>query len=194
MRGAMIQMACLVLACVTLPGARDAVRADPIEQKAALCAACHGGGGKPVNPSIPVLWGQNEGYIYLQLRDYKLANRKNPLMAAMVAGLDKPQMKALAAYFAGKDWPDLEQPRAPQDVARHAEAINDSAGCKGCHLDQWQGDSATPRLAGQAQSYLRETMSKFRSGERGNNPWMTALLKTYSDQDIDALAKYLAGL
>jgi cytochrome c553 len=191
MRGAILRSV-LTLACLTAAG--SLVRADPIEQKAALCAACHGGAGKPVNPSIPVLWGQNEGYIYLQLRDYKLGNRKNPLMAAMVAGLDKPDMRALATYFADKDWPDLQQSRAPQDVSHHAEVINDSAGCKGCHLDQWQGDSATPRLAGQAQSYLRETMTRFRTGERGNNPWMTALLKTYSDQDIDALAKYLAGL
>ena len=36
-------------------------------------------------------------------------------------------------------------------------------------------------------------MAAFRDGERSNNPWMAALLKTYSDADIDALAKYLAG-
>jgi cytochrome c553 len=65
--------------------------------------------------------------------------------------------------------------------------------CRSCHLANWQGDSVTPRLAGQEEQYLRETMTRFRNGERTNNPWMVALLKTFSDSDIDALAKYLAG-
>jgi cytochrome c553 len=171
-----------------------AAHADPIDQKAALCAACHGAAGKPANPSIPVLWGQNEGYLYLELRDYKLGNRKNPAMNAVAGTLDKQAMKDLAAYFAGKDWPDLQQPSAAADVAHRAEGVSASAACKGCHLDQWQGDSATPRVAGQTAPYLRDTMANFRSGARANNPWMTALLKTYSDGDIDALATYLAGL
>jgi cytochrome c553 len=37
-------------------------------------------------------------------------------------------------------------------------------------------------------------MQDFRSGARANNPWMTDLLKTYGDADIQALADYLAGL
>ena len=56
------------------------------------------------------------------------------------------------------------------------------------------GNSTLPRLAGQNIEYLRKTMADFRSGARANNPWMKALLETYSDEDIDALARYLAGL
>ena len=36
-------------------------------------------------------------------------------------------------------------------------------------------------------------MDAFRDGARANNPWMTALLKTYSDQDIAAMAAFLAA-
>ena len=36
-------------------------------------------------------------------------------------------------------------------------------------------------------------MAQFRDGERKNNPWMVALLKTYTDADITAMASYLAG-
>jgi cytochrome c553 len=191
MRRLTILAACLVLAAYA--GRAATALADPIEGKAAICGACHGGSGVPVNPSIPVLWGQNEGYIYLELRDYKLGNRKNATMTALAAGLDKPAMKALAAWFADKPWPNLAQPRASADLERRAEIASNSAGCKGCHLGDWQGDSATPRVGGQTLPYLRETMQRFRSGERANNPWMTALLKTYTDQDIDARAAYLAG-
>lgn len=167
--------------------------ADDVADKAAVCSACHGEQGVPVDKSIPVIWGQNEGYLYLELRDFKLGNRKNEAMTQIAMTLEKPDMKALAAYFAAKPWPRLEQPSAPDAVAKHAEAIDNSAGCKGCHMAEWQGDSTTPRVGGQELQYLRETMANFRDGSRTNNPWMAALLKTYSDSDIDALAKYIAG-
>ena len=38
---------------------------------ALVCVACHGEAGVPIDPAIPVIWGQNEGYLYLQLRDMK---------------------------------------------------------------------------------------------------------------------------
>ena len=171
-----------------------ALLADGIEDKAAVCSACHGAAGVPTDASIPVIWGQNEGYLYLQLRDFKAGNRSNPIMSAIAAPLERQDMRDLAAFFTAKQWPALNQPAASQDVARHAGMVDNSAGCKGCHLANWQGDSTTPRLAGQQSGYLRATMAAFRDGERANNPWMAALLKTFSDPDLDALAAYLAGL
>jgi cytochrome c553 len=182
---------CAAAAALLLPSA--GARADGVEDTAAVCSGCHGENGVPLDKSIPVIWGQNEGYLYLELRDFKLGNRANAAMTQIASGLEKPEMKALAAYFAAKPWADLEQPRAAPDVAQHAETIDGSAGCKGCHRADWQGDSVTPRIGGQELQYLRETMAQFRNGERANNPWMAALLKTYTDSDIDALAKYLAG-
>jgi cytochrome c553 len=175
------------------PPFANRARAAGIEETAAVCSACHGENGVPVDKSIPVIWGQNEGYLYLELRDFKVGQRKNATMTQIAAGLEKPEMKQLAAYFAAKSWPDMNQPRAEAAMVQHAEVASNSAGCKGCHLESWQGDSVTPRVAGQSLPYLRETMAQFRSGERLNNPWMAALLKTYTDGDIDALAHYLAG-
>src|ERR1700752_85376 len=80
--------------------ALTAARADDISDKAQLCAACHGAAGVPISPDIPVIWGQNEGYLYLQLRDMKRGSRKVDQMAPIVAGLERPDMLALAAYFA----------------------------------------------------------------------------------------------
>jgi cytochrome c553 len=178
-------------AALLVPDAR--ARADGIADTAAMCSACHGENGVPVDKSVPVIWGQNEGYLYLELRDYKLGHRKNEAMTQIAAGLEKPDMQQLAAYFAAKPWPGLGQPSAAADVAHRAQVIDGSAACRGCHMANWQGDSVTPRLAGQELPYLRETMTQFRDGERTNNPWMAALLKTYTDSDIDALSKYLAG-
>jgi cytochrome c553 len=172
----------------------SAYAADDIEQKAQICAACHGANGVPINSTTPVIWGQDEGYLYLQLRDFKRGTRKNPLMEPIAAQLEKADMFALAAYFKRKAWPDLGQPAAPDDVAAKAESAAKSIGCRGCHLDHFQGDGSTARLAGQWQPYLLNTMMGFRDGSRGNNPGMSDLMKATPADDLEALSKYLAGL
>jgi cytochrome c553 len=168
--------------------------AQGVEAKAAICAGCHGAAGKPANPAIPVIWGQNEGYLYLELRDYKLGNRANPVMAAITATLERQDLRDLAAYFAAKPWPRLGQPAASPQAVALAEGANNGLVCTSCHLANWQGDSTVPHIGGQARDYLRATLTAFRDGSRANNPGMTSMLKTVSEADIDALAQFLAGM
>ena len=191
MREQLRRAAAAFAAALVLTGAAGA---QPVEEKAKLCATCHGEQGVPINNETPVIWGQNEGYLYLQLRDYKSGARKNELMNPIAAQLEKEDMQALAAYFTKKPWPDLQQPSAPADVAAKAQEAAASVGCKGCHLDQYQGDGTTARLAGQWQAYLQKTMMAFRDRSRGNNPGMSDLMKATTPEQIEALSKYLAGL
>jgi cytochrome c553 len=167
---------------------------ESIEQKAKLCATCHGEQGIPINTMTPVIWGQNEGYLYLQLRDFKSGARKNELMNPIAQQLEKDDLLALAAYFTKLKWPNLQQPSAPADVSAKAESASASIGCKGCHLKHYQGDGTTARLAGQWQEHLQATMMAFRDGSRGNNPGMSDLMKATATDDIAALSQYLAGL
>ena len=172
----------------------NALAADAVPEKAALCATCHGEQGIPINKTTPVIWGQNEGYLYLQLRDFKSGARKNALMNPIAAPLEKDEMLALAAYFTKQKWPNLGQPEAPNDVTAKAQTAASSIGCRGCHLDHFQGDGTTARLAGQWQDYLQSTMLAFRDGSRGNNPGMSDLMKATATDDLAALSQYLAGL
>ena len=71
---------------------------------------------------MPVIWGQHQGYLYLQLRDYKSGARKNDMMSPVAQTLERDDMMALAQYFSQKPWPDLRQPPAPPDVAARASA------------------------------------------------------------------------
>ncbi|HUU25967.1 MAG TPA: c-type cytochrome [Methyloceanibacter sp.] len=171
-----------------------AIAAEDIEQKAQLCATCHGADGVPINKTTPVIWGQDEGYIYLQLRDFQKGARKNALMEPIVAQLERQDMYDLAAYFTKKKWPDLGQPSASSEVAVKADSAARSIGCRGCHLDHFQGDGTTARLAGQWQEYLLSQMLAFRDGSRGNNPGMSDLMKATPEDDFEPLSKYLAGL
>jgi len=166
--------------------------ADSIAEKAAVCTACHGE-GKPIDKTIPNIYGQNEGYIYIELRDMKKGQRKNDQMAAIVENLSREDMLALAAYFAAKPWPNLQEPRADADEANHFETMARSAGCTGCHQNGYIGAGTQPHLAGQNYDYLLKTMLDFRSGARANNSWMKDLLNTYSEDDIKVMARVLAG-
>jgi cytochrome c553 len=183
----------IVLAMASATGA-DPALAQSVADKVAVCTACHGQDGKPTDKSIPMIWGQKAGYIYIQLRDFKRGDRKNEIMQPIAQAFEKDDMLAIAEYFSQKPWPDLDQPRSPKDVAERALSAEHSVGCTGCHLDHFQGDSTVPRLAGQSQEYLTKTMHDFRTRVRGNNPGMTDLMLATPPDDLTALAQYLAGL
>jgi cytochrome c553 len=170
------------------------LRAQGLEGKVQACARCHGENGKPVNKTVPNIWGQQAGYLYIQLRDFKRGDRKSEIMQPIASAFERNDMLAIADYFSKKPWPDLGQPRAPKDVAKRAQTANSSVGCTGCHLEQFQGNSTIPRLAGQGRDYLARTMTDFRTRARGNNPGMSDLMIATPVDDLTALAEYLAGL
>ena len=171
-----------------------AAHAQTIEQKAQVCSACHGENGVPQQKDHPVIWGQQLGYLFIELRDFKVGARKNDLMSPIAQGLDASDLMPLAQYFSQKSWPNLAQPPATGDVAAQAQRANASIVCTSCHQEGFKGDSVQPRLAGQNHDYLAKTMTDFRTGARANNPSMTDLMKAISDSDIAALATYIAGL
>ncbi|MEW8498367.1 MAG: c-type cytochrome, partial [Candidatus Thiodiazotropha taylori] len=51
---------------------------------AKACAGCHGVDGRtPTTPYYPIIAGQNEAYIYNQLRDFKDGSRSNSMSTVM---------------------------------------------------------------------------------------------------------------
>jgi cytochrome c553 len=183
----------LALGSVLKAGAAPA-KAQGIAEKVEVCAGCHGVDGKPVDRMIPAIWGQQQGYLYIQLRDFKRGDRKNEIMQPIASSMDRNEMLAIAEYFSNKPWPNLGQPRAPKEVATRALRANSSVGCTGCHLDQFQGDGTVPRLAGMSREYMTKTIDEFRSRARGNNPGMSDLMIATDPQDLAALEEYLSGL
>src|SRR5882757_5482434 len=170
------------------------LHAQGIQEKTQVCTGCHGAEGKPVDKTIPTIWGQQPGYIYIELRDFKRGDRKSDIMQPIASSLERQDMLDIADYFSKKPWPDLGQPRASKEVSNRAVDANHSIGCTGCHLDHFQGDGTVPRLAGMGRDYLAKQMADFRSHARGNNPGMSDLMIATPPDDLTALAEYLAGL
>jgi cytochrome c553 len=183
--------AALAAALAMLPASAGA---QTVEQKAQVCTACHGDSGTPQQKTTPVLWGQQLGYLYVQLRDYSSGARKNDQMSAVAAGLGHDDMMALAEYFSQQPWPALGQHPASQAAAAQAVSATSAVVCTSCHQESYMGEGTQPRLAGQQKDYLAQTMLDFRDGKRGNNPGMSDLMKSISESDIAAIAGYLAGM
>jgi len=199
MRSAMIRETVRLYSCgivvalaaaLALPGSAGA----QTEQKTQLCAACHGESGVPQEKTTPSLWGQQLGYLYLQLRDFKSGARKSEQMSAVAASLEGDDIMALAQYFSQKTWVSLAQPPASQAAAAQALRASSAVVCTSCHQEGYKGEGTQPRLAGQQKDYLVQTMLDFRDGKRGNNPGMSDLMKSISESDVAVIAEYLAGL
>jgi cytochrome c553 len=189
-------------------GSEDPLRhgGDPGAGKAKSqkCAACHGPDGNSPQSQWPNIAGQHAGYIYKQLRDYKVGEtRNNAQMAGMVANLSKQDMRDLAAYYSQQSHKVMG---ASNDalVERGREIYlggiphKDVAACVACHGPRGQGNVAAdyPVVGGQWRAYLVQQLNYFRSGERANdaNAMMRSLADKLTDEEIKAVAEYMAGL
>jgi len=167
-----------------------AYAADDIEAKVQSCAACHGQNGVPTDPkTIPIIWGQDQSYLFKQLRNYRNGERDNPIMSPIAKSLAQEDLRKIAAYFAAKSWPP--QQRAAATATPPPKGI---AQCQPCHQPNFEGGPPAPRLAGLSYEYLAATMRNFATDERSNNGDMPKFMQALTDSERDAIARYLSGL
>lgn len=168
-----------------------------------VCAACHGANGQSAIPANPNLAGQHPEYIYKQLVDFKSnKERKNAVMMSMAQPLSTDDMRSVAAHFAAqkpKSGSAGNKDLVPvgQKIYRAGNAATGVPACSGCHGPNGAGIPAQyPRLAGQFAEYTSAQLKAFRSMERANDPsqMMRAVAARMTDQEIAAVAEYLAGL
>ena len=73
------------------------------EEVAKQCVSCHAEDGNSIAPNFPKLAGQHANYMFHALKSYKNGERKNAIMAGIVAALSEKEMKNVAAYYANMD-------------------------------------------------------------------------------------------
>jgi cytochrome c553 len=167
-----------------------------------VCAACHGPDGNSVVPVNPTLAGQHARYTEKQLTNFKSEQRKNPIMLGMVANLSPADMKNLGAYFESqKPAANVARDQSAADLGqrlyRGGLATTGLPACAGCHGPAGAGiPGQYPRLAGQHKDYTAAQLKGFRAGERANDEasMMRTIAQRLSDEQINALAEYVAGL
>src|SRR5258708_26390283 len=150
----------------------NAAEAQVIEQKIAVCNACHLTGELKSTSVIPNIWGQSEGYIYIQLRDFKSGARNAPEDAAMrgfVATMSDADMLEIAKYASTQPWPKVEPISTDAALLKKGAYATTLVGCGGCHFNDWKGFSANPRIGDQSTAYLAATMRRVRNQSRHNS-------------------------
>jgi len=184
--------AAALLACLWLPAPAQNVEAG--SRKAGPCFACHGANGNSTLSAFPILAGLNMRYVYLQLKDFKEGRRHDPNMDALVANLTREDMLDLGAFFAAQKQGNNGFKPDPQRAAR-GRAKADETLCSMCHLGELAGQNEIPRVAGQHYDYIVKQLKDFKAMRRTNDAGnMTSVAKTLSDEDIDNLGHYAAGL
>ena len=165
-----------------------------ISEDLEFCESCHGlKGAEPIDGTIPILAGQHFYYIYIQLKDLASGSRFNEVMNDIAASYDKAQMKRFSQYFSEQIWPNIQY-RTEGSFMTKAESAIAAGQCVQCHRGNFEGDSQIPRVANQSFTYLQKTMLDYKTKVRKNAPAKSSLFASFKDEDIEALASYLAGM
>ncbi|KAB2314624.1 cytochrome c4 [Betaproteobacteria bacterium SCN2] len=201
------QLALILAATLSVP----ALAAEPVakgDPKAAtsivtqVCAACHSTDGNSATPANPTIAGQGYEYLYKQLMDFKSGERKNPVMAGIVANLSPADMKNLAAYFSEKQAKprtakDKDKALLGQKIYRGGVQGSGVPACASCHGADGRGIPVQfPRLAGQHAAYTQLQLNSFRAGERANDAakMMRVISAKMTPQEMEAVAQYIEGM
>jgi len=172
------------------------------QQKAAVCAACHGPDGNSVNPEWPSLAGQHAHYVTRQIDAFKAGTRTNPIMAGIAAGITAEDAADLGAYFSslkitvGAADPALVH--AGERLYRGGNRTKGVSACIACHGPDGRGNQpgGIPALGGQHAQYTAAQLKAYAAGERRSDPnqIMRNIAALMSPEEMAAVASYVQGL
>ena len=173
------------------------------EQKTAMCIGCHGIAGYqssfPEVHKVPMISGQNAGYIASALQAYQKGDRKHPTMRGVAISLTEQDIADLSAYYAQHGKAGGTLPAAPQrtTAAPVAELLKKGA-CVSCHGDNFAKpiDPSYPKIAGQHADYLFVALKSYK--ETGKNAYvgrsngvMAGIAGQFSNAELKALSQYI---
>jgi cytochrome c553 len=164
------------------------------------CVACHGAAGNSTIAQNPKLAGQHAEYVYKQLVNFTTPQRNNAVMSPIAKAMTEADMRNIAAYLDEQ----VQKPGAAKNketvelgkkIYRAGIAEKNVPACAACHGPTGSGIPAQfARLGGQHQDYTAAQLIAFRSGTRSNSAQMVTIAKRMSDDEIQAVSDYIAGL
>lgn len=164
------------------------------------CVSCHGANGNSTIAINPKLSAQHEGYTYKQLVNFTTPERNQPVMTTYAKMLTDEEKRNIAAWLgtqpvkpgAAKNKDTIE---LGKKIYRGGIADKNIPACASCHGASGGGIPIQyPRLAGQHQDYTVAQLGLFKSGGRKNSAQMTTIAQRMSDEEMKAVADYVAGL
>ncbi len=185
--------------------------ADAGQSKSAMCAACHGADGNSPAATFPKLAGLGEKYLLKQMKDVKAGERKIPEMTGMLDAMTDQDLEDLAAYFSGnkRQLSGAKEVKLElgEKIYRGGNISTGVPACTGCHSPAGNGNSPAgyPALGGQHAAYIAKQLRAFRTAAHdpedpagrandGEPAVMRGVAARLTDQEIDAVANFIAGL
>jgi len=164
------------------------------------CVSCHGAGGNSTITVNPKLAGQHEGYLYKQLVNFSGPERNQPVMTTFAKMLTDEEKHNISAWLATQ----AQKPGAAKSkdtvelgkkIYRGGIAEKNVPACASCHGAAGAGIPVQyPRIAGQHQDYTVAQLGLFKADGRKNSAQMTTIAKRMSEEEMKAVADYVAGL
>jgi cytochrome c553 len=175
-------------------------KGDAMRGEAAFlpCQGCHrkDASGR-TSGAYPRLSGQHASVIIKQITDIRAGRRYNPKMQPYISdhGMTPLEIADLAAYLQSLPI-STENGKGPGSGVAAGKQIYDKD-CAGCHGSKGEGSAEKfyPMVAAQHFRYLLRELKFIRDGDRSNaNPDMVKVIKPYGDDNLEALADYMAQL
>jgi cytochrome c553 len=138
-------------------------------------------------PEVPSLAGQDRNYLIKATREYAVGKRQHDGMLTAVEKLPLDAIMALADYYANQTAQPVAAVYPPEPTAT---LITER--CVKCHGERgFSNEFDKPRLAGQAEDYLIDSMLQYADGRR-NHHAMAAMSEVLSLIEIKGIAAYYA--
>src|SRR5690242_13218658 len=155
--------------------------------------ACHGANGVSVTPLTPSLAAQPAIYVTQQLSQFVAGKRSSDVMAPMAKTIAPADVRTLAEALEKLPPPPAASP-VNESMYERGKGVAAREQCDTCHQPDFSGIDNAPRLAHQREDYLVKALGDFKSGARVGygQPVMPAVVAGVSDDDIRAVAHYLA--
>jgi cytochrome c553 len=142
---------------------------------------------------MPSLAGQPRLFIENQLVLIREGLRDVPQMKGLLDGVKDSEIVAMADYFAAQKPVPPQQGQVDAAVYQRGQATASRMLCGTCHLPDFSGRQQIPRIAGQHEAFLRQSLKEFRDKPGlGRDTIMAASLHGLKDDDLADLAHFLA--
>ena len=157
-----------------------------------LCKTCHGEDGKSVKEGVPNLAAQNPAYIVDQFSRFADGRRNDFMMSNLAKTFDREDVVKIALYFS--DLPGQVFGGGRKELIPEGEKLFQER-CSRCHGEDGRGHEGYARLAGQRPDYVVKMLKEFKNQTgRRINPWMTGVAVGLDNQQIEAIAAYVANM
>ena len=173
----------------------SSARCETMEERAAVCFACHGEHGQSETENTPSLGGQQAPFALIQLFMFREKLRTFEPMNGMAKPLRDDDLRDFSEFIAR-----LPKPQPPADAPdparmQRAQALVAQHHCNSCHQPDFSGSDNVPRIANQREDYLAKTLAEYKNNTRhGYDATMAEVMQPVTAEQIADLAYYIARL